>query len=124
MFMVMAAAAPMAVVVALMPMAFAFGNGAGVPAVYLGSAIAILFFAVGYVRIIPYVRNAGAFYAYISCKFRKDLRIGGGLYRRDIVFFVVRFHLRCAGILRRRIVRTRHRPRHSLGNLGGPRKSV
>lgn len=42
-FMVMAAAAPMAVVVALMPMAFAFGNGAGVPAVYLGSAIAILF---------------------------------------------------------------------------------
>ena len=68
-FMVMAAAAPMAVVVALMPLAFAFGNGAGVPGTYVGAVIALLLFAVGYVRIIPYVRNAGAFYAYISASF-------------------------------------------------------
>jgi amino acid transporter len=65
-FMVMAAAAPMAVVVALMPIAFAFGNGAGVPGTYIGAMIAMLLFAVGYVQILPYVRNAGAFYAYIS----------------------------------------------------------
>jgi amino acid transporter len=65
-FMVMAAAAPMAVVVALMPIAFAFGNGAGVPGTYIGAMIAMLLFAVGYVQIIPHVRNAGAFYAYIS----------------------------------------------------------
>lgn len=65
-FMVMAAAAPMGVVVMLMPMAFAFGNGGGVPGTYLGAICAMLLFAIGYVRIIPFVQNAGAFYAYIA----------------------------------------------------------
>jgi amino acid transporter len=65
-FMVMAAAAPMGVVVTLLPMAFAFGNGGGVPGTYLGAIAAMLLFAVGYVRIIPFVQNAGAFYAYIA----------------------------------------------------------
>lgn len=65
-FMVMAAAAPMGVVVMLMPMAFAFGNGGGVPGTYLGAIGAMLLFAIGYVRIIPFVQNAGAFYAYIA----------------------------------------------------------
>lgn len=65
-FMVMAAAAPMGGVVALFPMAFAFGNGIGVPGTYLGAVVAMLLFAIGYVRIIPHVQNAGAFYAYIA----------------------------------------------------------
>jgi len=65
-FMVMAAAAPMGGVVMLFPLAFAFGNGVGVPATYLGAIIAMLLFAIGYVRIIPHVQNAGAFYAYIA----------------------------------------------------------
>jgi len=65
-FMVMAAAAPMGVVVTLLPMAFAFGNGGGVPGTYLGATAAMLLFAIGYVRIIPFVQNAGAFYAYIA----------------------------------------------------------
>lgn len=86
--MVMAAAAPMAVVVALMPMAFAFGNGAGVPAVYLGSAIAILLFATGYVRIIPYVRNAGAFYAYIAASFGKTCGLAAA-YIAAVSYFLL-----------------------------------
>src|SRR5262245_32813998 len=65
-FMVMAAAAPMAVVVALLPMALAFGNGPGVPGTYVFAIGAMLLFAIGYVRIIPHVQNAGAFYAYIA----------------------------------------------------------
>ncbi|MEP7246948.1 MAG: APC family permease, partial [Gammaproteobacteria bacterium] len=65
-FMVMAAAAPMGVVVMLMPMAFASGNGGGVPGTYLGAIGAMLLFAIGYVRIIPFVQNAGAFYAYVA----------------------------------------------------------
>lgn len=75
-FMVMAAAAPMAVVVALMPMAFAFGNGGGVPGTYLGVIGAMLLFAVGYVRIIPFVQNAGAFYAYIAASIGKEWGLG------------------------------------------------
>ena len=72
-FMVMAAAAPMGVVVMLMPMAFALGNGGGVPGTYLGAIVAMLLFAVGYVRIIPFVQNAGAFYAYISASVGRTL---------------------------------------------------
>ena len=67
-FMVMAAAAPMAVVVALMPLGFALGNGVGIPGTYLGVIAVMLLFAIGYVRIIPHIKNAGAFYAYISAR--------------------------------------------------------
>lgn len=65
-FMVVAAAAPMAVVVAIMPIAFALGNGVGTPGMFLVAAVVLAVFSVGYTRMIPYVRNAGAFYAYIA----------------------------------------------------------
>jgi amino acid transporter len=72
-FMVMAAAAPLSVVVGLMPIAFAFGNGGGLPGTYLCTVAAMLLFAVGYVRIMPYVQNAGAFYAYITASIGREL---------------------------------------------------
>jgi amino acid transporter len=87
-FMVIAAAAPMAVVVALMPMAFAFGNGRGVPGTYACAVIAMLLFATGYVRIIPFVRNAGAFYAYISASFGRTFGLGAA-YVAAISYFSV-----------------------------------
>ncbi len=71
-FMVMAAAAPLGVVVGLMPIAFAFGNGGGLPGTYLLTVTAMLLFAVGYVRLMPYVRNAGAFYAYITASVGRE----------------------------------------------------
>lgn len=87
-FMVMAAAAPMAVVVALMPMAFAFGNGAGVPGTYLAAIGAMLLFAVGYVRIIPHVRNAGAFYAYIAASLGRALGLAAA-YVAALCYFAL-----------------------------------
>jgi amino acid transporter len=87
-FMVMAAAAPMAVVVALMPMAFAFGNGEGVPGTYVGAMISMLLFAVGYVQIIPHVRNAGAFYAYISASFGRTCGLAAA-YVAAISYFAL-----------------------------------
>ncbi len=73
-FLVLAAAAPMAVVVATMPLAFALGNGPGVAGTFLLAGLAMAFFTVGYVRLIPHIRNAGAFYAIIAQSFGK--RIG------------------------------------------------
>lgn len=70
-FTVMAVSAPLAVVVALMPLALALGNGAGVPGTWLLAMMAMVLFGLGYVRIIPYVRNAGAFYAYIAASIGK-----------------------------------------------------
>ena len=75
-FMVVAAAAPMAVTVGLMPMAFAFGNGAGVTLSWLCAVGAMLLFAVGYVRIVPFVRNAGAFYAYVAVSVGRTWGLG------------------------------------------------
>lgn len=68
-FMVLAVAAPMAIVVATMPIAFALGNGMGVAGTYALSGLAIALFAIGYVRLLPFIRNAGAFYAIISQTF-------------------------------------------------------
>ena len=72
-FMVVAVSAPLGVVVALQPIAFAYGNGAGVPGAYVITTIALFLFALGYVKIIPYIRNAGAFYAYIAAGLGKGL---------------------------------------------------
>ena len=65
-FMVIAVAAPMAIVVATVPLAFAFGNGVGVAGTFVLAAIAMAMFAIGYVRLIPNITNAGAFYAILS----------------------------------------------------------
>lgn len=75
-FMVVAAAAPMAVTVGMMPMAFALGNGPGVTLSWLLAVGAMLLFAIGYVRIVPFVRNAGAFYAYISASIGRTWGLG------------------------------------------------
>ncbi|KRW95219.1 APC family permease [Paracoccus sp. MKU1] len=72
-FMVVAVAAPLGVVASLQPIAFAYGNGAGVPGAYLLTMIALFLFALGYVKIIPHVKNAGAFYAYITSGLGKEL---------------------------------------------------
>lgn len=78
-FMVLAVSAPLAVVVALLPIAFAYGNGAGVPGAYLIAVLAMILFAIGYVKIIPFVHNAGAFYAYISAGFGKEVGLAAAL---------------------------------------------
>lgn len=75
-FMVLAVAAPMAIVVAMMPIAFALGNGPGVAGAYALSGIAITLFAIGYVRLVPHIKNAGAFYAIIASAFGKVVGLG------------------------------------------------
>jgi amino acid transporter len=65
-FMVLAAVAPMAAVVAIVPLGIAFGNGGGMPGAVLLVGVCLGCFAVGYVAMSRHVVNAGAFYAYIS----------------------------------------------------------
>jgi len=71
-FMILACAAPMGVLAGLIPLALAFGNGVGMPGTQLAICLVMLLFAVGYVRMLPYVRNAGAFYAYIAASVNKE----------------------------------------------------
>lgn len=65
-FMVLAAVAPMAAVVAIVPLGIAFGNGGGFPGAVLIVGACLGCFAVGYVAMSRHIVNAGAFYAYIS----------------------------------------------------------
>ena len=48
-FFVLGGVAPMAVIVALLPLSIGLGNGAGVPGTYLIAGAVLALFAVGYV---------------------------------------------------------------------------
>jgi amino acid transporter len=65
-FFVLAAVAPVGVIVSLTTLSIALGSGAGTPGTYVVAGVVLLLFAVGYVRMSRRVTNAGAFYAYIS----------------------------------------------------------
>jgi amino acid transporter len=65
-FLVLAAAAPMAAVVVTVPLSVGFGDGAGTPGAYLLAGVTLLLFAIGYVAMSRHIVNAGAFYAYVT----------------------------------------------------------
>ena len=64
-FMVVAAAAPLGVIGGVVPLGIAAGNGAGFPATFVVSTVILLFFAVGFTALTPYVEEAGAFFSYV-----------------------------------------------------------
>ena len=78
-FLVIAAAAPMAAMVGNVPLALVYGNGAGLPAAYLIAAVVLLCFSVGYAAMSRRVINTGAFYTYIAQGIGRPPAIGAGL---------------------------------------------
>ncbi|RGA06083.1 APC family permease [Microbispora triticiradicis] len=64
-FTVLAALAPLTLIVAVAPLHFLKG-GAAVPGGYLVAGVVMALFAVGFMTMSRYVRNAGAFYATVS----------------------------------------------------------
>jgi amino acid transporter len=74
-FMVVAAAAPLGVIGGVVPLGIASGNGAGFPATFIASTVVLLFFAVGFTAMTPYVEEAGAFFSYV----RKSLGFPAGI---------------------------------------------
>ena len=65
-FMVIAAAAPLTVIGGNAPLAIGQGNGAGAPVGFLLASIVLLLFSVGFVAMTPYVKEAGAFFSYVT----------------------------------------------------------
>ncbi len=65
-FMVIAAAAPLTVIGGNMPLGMGLGNGAGAPVGFILAAVVLLIFSVGFVRMTPYVKEAGAFFSYVT----------------------------------------------------------
>ncbi|GAC51047.1 APC family permease [Gordonia aichiensis] len=64
--MVVAAAAPIASAVSLIPLGMLLGNGVGMPGTIVLVTLILALFSVGFVRILPFIKNAGAFYAYVT----------------------------------------------------------
>jgi amino acid transporter len=64
-FMVMATVAPAGGAVAILPLAIGLGVGVGTPGMYVFVMAIMLLFAAGFTRMVPFVHNAGAFFAYI-----------------------------------------------------------
>lgn len=62
-FLIVAAAAPLSAMVGTVPLAFAFGNGAGVPAAFAFAGITLLCFSVGYAVSARRTGGSGGFYA-------------------------------------------------------------
>lgn len=65
-FFVLSAQAPLTGIAGAVPIAIAFGNGAGAPAAYAAVGAMILLFSVGFVAMGRHVVDAGAFYTYIG----------------------------------------------------------
>jgi amino acid transporter len=63
--MVVAAAAPITVVVANFPLILAESGSVGAPLMILAATLILLLFAVGFTWMTPHVPDAGAFYAYV-----------------------------------------------------------
>ncbi len=65
-FLVIAAAAPIAAMVGVMPLGIALGNGVGYVGAYVIASVVLLLFAVGYAAMSRHVTDAGAFYTYVA----------------------------------------------------------
>lgn len=78
MFLVLAAAAPLASMVGTVPLAFAIGDGAGFPAMFVFAGLTLLCFSVGYSAISRRIVSAGGFYTYISSGLGRPLAVGSG----------------------------------------------
>ncbi|HVU72559.1 MAG TPA: amino acid permease [Mycobacteriales bacterium] len=75
-FLVIAAAAPMAAMVGNLPLALRYGNGKGLPAAFLIAAVILLCFSVGYAAMSRRVVNTGAFYTYVARGLGKPPAVG------------------------------------------------
>ncbi|MDH2428334.1 APC family permease [Sphaerisporangium sp. TRM90804] len=78
-FLVVAAAAPMAGMVGSVPLAFVLGNGAGVPAAFVLAGLTLLCFSVGYAAMSRRVVSTGGFYAYVARGLGRPAAVAGGL---------------------------------------------
>jgi amino acid transporter len=65
-FLVIAAASPMAGAIGNVPLALVYGNGAGLPVAFAIACVVLLCFSVGYAAMSRRVVNTGAFYTYVA----------------------------------------------------------
>jgi amino acid transporter len=78
-FLVVAAAAPLAALIGTVPLAFAIGDGAGVPGMFALVGLVLLCFSVGYAAMSRRIVNTGGFYTYLVHGLGRPPAVGGAL---------------------------------------------
>lgn len=86
-FMVVAAVAPLGAAAAVIPLVFALGGNSCAPLYFIGAAIVLTVFAVGFTLMSRHVRNAGAFYSYVQAGLGKVW--GAGTASLALVSYIV-----------------------------------
>ncbi|GLY19815.1 APC family permease [Kineosporia rhizophila] len=76
--LVVAAAAPLTVMTGIAPLAISIG-GIGAPAGYLGAAVVLALFAVGFTTMTRLTGGSGAFYSYITLGLGRSAGAGAGI---------------------------------------------
>ncbi|WP_406349301.1 APC family permease [Streptomyces sp. NBC_00144] len=76
-FMVIAAAAPLAVVAATIPVVISASTSVAIPLYFVLGAAILLLFTVGFTTMSRYVANAGAFYSYVQAGLGRIPGLGG-----------------------------------------------
>jgi amino acid transporter len=79
MFFILSAIAPMTVAAGVVPTLYAVTGLSAIGAAFLGVAIVLGVFAVGYVAMARHITNAGALYAYVSRGLGRPLGVGAAL---------------------------------------------
>lgn len=103
-FFVVAAAAPLAVVVGVSPYAFAAGNGTGVPLTFILVGGMYLLFSVGFTTMSAHVGGAVSFYPYIAKGLGKPMGVGGAMISIASYFAVQLMAMTLFGIFSNAIV--------------------
>src|SRR5437773_12456149 len=78
-FFIMSAAAPLTVIIGVIPTAYAITGVTGIPAAFIAIGIVLAIFAIGYVAMARHISNAGAFYAYITRGLGRPVGVGASL---------------------------------------------
>jgi amino acid transporter len=78
-FFIMSAAAPLTVIIGVIPTAYAITGVVGIPVAFIAIGIVLAIFAVGYVAMARHISNAGAFYAYITRGLGRPIGVAASL---------------------------------------------
>lgn len=77
-FLAIATNGPLAILLGGVPSAMLFGNGLGVPSVFVLMGLIYLTFSFGLAAMSRHISNAGAFYAYVAAGLGRPLAVGSG----------------------------------------------
>ncbi|MFJ4211101.1 APC family permease, partial [Paenarthrobacter sp. NPDC089675] len=71
------------------PVPIAFGNGAGAPLTAVFGAAIMAFFAVGFLKMSPFITNSGGFYVYVTAGLGKVLGLGASFLAQGSYFVLL-----------------------------------